>query len=660
MKKGIKFLIAFIIVFTFGSIHTRVNAETKTTFTADDYIYTVLSSSDKTVAFTGIAGEITATTITIPKTVIYENETYTVTSVDYDSKYQLFDSVTSIVVPESVTEEFVITNSLINESMFLEHSEPDLVPFPYLTDITFLSATAPKKISILTYLAGYALTYHVPDGSEASYEAIAESNQQLLPDRYDAIDGDSTYKAIDIKPVIVSSSQPEKESELFSTEYGVYLVTKSAADGQGEVTLIDSKKLVPVKEYETEGNMIYVRPYWGEYTMESEVSYKNYDYTVTGLGKNALAGIQVAVLTIPDTITQMEDHCIDATDLKAIFFSANCRTIPAKVFITGENDANLALIYFPATVTELKENALSCVVTANLVVPKNAKHASTEYNKCNIVTETTTSSNDVEASGLTVPKDTLTTKISQTKSLGVTIENTNSTEAMMYVSLDNGTAKVSQKGVVTPKHKGTGYIVAFTSRSGKHSMMKVTVKDTTFTSGIYTYRVNYDTKATVTIIGCSPKSSTTKLVFPSTVTYNKKKYTVTQIMAGDSMMDESRVFEYTGKNGYPRTYDYQAPLIAAKTAKKSNITEIVIPATVKLQVSNLGELPKLKIIRFKGTTVPTFISMTKSVLSNATVYIPKKAITAYKKTTWQVILSDSEWRTYTGWEKKSKYVLKTY
>ena len=650
----------FLIVFTLSSMHEGVNAQTQKTFTDGNYSYTILDSSKKTVAFTGIEDEITEATLVIPKTVTYKKETYTVTSVQYDSKYQLFDSVTSIIVPDSLTEEFIIKNSLINEHIFLERADPDIVPFPNLKEITFSGTNTPKEISILTYLSGDALIYHVPDGAEEAYEAIAKSNQQLIIDTYDAIARDITYKAIDFKPVIVSNRQPKKESELFSTEYGIYQVTKSAMDGQGEVTLLYSKGLVPVKEFETEGNMIYPHPYWGEYTIESEVTNQQFEYKVTALGKYSLTGIQAAVLTIPDTITKMDTYSIDATNLKGIFFSANCMTIPAKVLISGENDAQLALIHVPSTVKELKENALYGIVADHLIVPKSAKHASKEYSKCNNVIETETAKNDMKATGLSLKKDNISTVISENKLLSVNANNVDSTETIGYVSLDNGTVKVNEKGMIIPKHKGVGYIIAYSTLSGKHCMAKVIVEDKVFTSGIYKYRVNYDTKPTVTIIGCSPKSSTTKLVFPSTVTYKKKKYTVTQIMAGDSIIDEDRVWDYTGKNGYPRTYDYQKPLIDSKTAKKSKIKEIVIPSTVKLQVSNFGELPKLKVIRFKGTKAPTMISMTKSVISKATIYVPKKAIGAYKKTTWQVIKSSSEWERYQGWEKKSKYVIKTY
>jgi len=53
---------------------------------------------------------------------------------------------------------------------------------------------------------------------------------------YDRVDSDHTYYTYNVPPAVLSSTQKKSESTVFSTEHGVYLVTKSAKNGQGITT----------------------------------------------------------------------------------------------------------------------------------------------------------------------------------------------------------------------------------------------------------------------------------------------------------------------------------------------------------------------------------------------------------------------------------------
>lgn len=657
MKKSIKFIIVLLILMFIFKDNKIVKADSSQTFTVDGYQYTVTNKTKKTVKFIGLQDGISTKEIVIPESVTYGNKIYTVTSVYVEGCSKNSDKVKSIIVPKSLKGEFIITASKeqIKKSTEFDNLDVSVLDIPYinLEKVTFLGTVAPSKISIMIDLKEKPLDYYVPSQSEAAYEAVSCPNTKCMIDQYDMLDSDHTYKWLEIAPRIISESRPNPEATLFATEYGLYQVIESAVGRKGKVALLNSKKLIPVLADETPNEY---DEYNGEYTLESEVNYGEYQYSVTKLAKNAIHwSIKGEILTIPDTITQMDDHAINAYCTKAIFFSKNCKTIPSKLFICGEEAKDICFMYIPNTVSKIEKDAFQGVKAQYIFVPQNATYSASELKKYGTVI-VTNKKKEIVSNGIKVA-DKFNVQISKNKSVNACCYNKNATEKIWYISIDNSTFKVSNTGIITPKHKGEDYLVVLAENSGEHKSSKVVVKDMVFTNGIYTYRMNYDTNPTVTIIDCKPNSTMKKLIIPSTVTYKNKKYTVTQIVAGDSIITDKWL--YTGEKGYSRTYDYAEPLIKNDIAKKLKVDEIVIPATVTLHVSYFGNLPKLKIIRFKGTKAPKSISTSYKMVKQVTFYIPKKSYANYKKMTYQI--KDLEHgTTYTGWEKASGFQLKMY
>lgn len=252
--------------------------------------------------------------------------------------------------------------------------------------------------------------------------------------------------------------------------------------------------------------------------------------------------------------------------------------------------------------------------------------------------------------------------VGTTKKINAADSNSKIKDTIHYISMDPGVAAVSDKGVITPKHKGTAYVLVFSEATGAHQLIQVNVENKTFTQGIFTYRINYSSKPEVTVISCKPAKTMKVLTIPASVVYKGKKYTVTQVCAGDYVIDEynwqNTSYSQLFKSGYLRENDTTVPLISEEDAKGSNITEVIFPSTIKRTTSSLGNLTKLTKIIFKGTTAPSLIALSEQNYNMAALYVPAKALTAYKKTNWKW---SSNGVKYSGsYSKKSIINLKTY
>lgn len=658
----ILFLSLLLISTIFISDFTA-KADTESNFTVDKISYEIIDTTTHSVRVVGFSDSLNSETISIPNTVQYNQTDYTVTELIYDSLSATYPSVKEIIVPNTLTGKFIIKNSYITEHEYNTNGDdnPKPMPFPNLSKITFLGDTSPTEISVMSYLNGSDMVYHVPSGSEIAYALVSKPYKYATLGWLDRIDGDSTYITYDIDPVIYSDQISNPEPHLFTTEYGVYVVTNSASNGNGTVTLVKALNLIRTYQYKTPDSGYFTYPNWDDYTIETTAAYNNeYQYTVTTLGQGSLLQQKPTMLTIPDTITKMDTHCINSAELKFLFLSKNCLTISDSIFNGGEEDDEICLIYVPDGVKKISSNAFSSVRGGTLMLSKGTNITKSSISKrFDSVTYYQKKSSDILATGLKVPASKISVSISTTKNIGITTKNKKSTEKIHYISMDNSTAKISSSGKITPKHQGTNYIVAVSELTGQHALIQVKVKDKTFKSGIFTYRINYDTKNTVTIIDCTPKKSTTTLTFPSTVKYNKKTYTVTQVMAGKSIIDRDQHYLYTAKKGYKRTYDYETPLIKDSIAANLKITKVVYPSSISMQVSNLGNLKSLKKIVFKGSKAPSLISLPENTFKKAKIYVPKKYLSSYKNTSWRYG-SNTEYTYYHKWNKGSIIRFITY
>jgi hypothetical protein len=623
-----------------------------------------LNVDGKTVSVTRMEPSETTRDLIVPDSITHEGITYQVTDINFDNKLIQYECVRTITIPASVTGTILITSTQLNDLLPEDANtieRPYLVPFPNLEKVTFLGRTAPKSINIFSYLSYNDMIYHVPSGSEAGYEAVSiKSFSQRMLGHY-GLDSDHTFLEYKVAPVIVSDTHNNPEPHLFQTQKGVYLVTESAQGGTGTVALIKAKELVRRYYYKTPNSGMYIYPEWDDYTIESEAAIGSYRYTVTALNTGALLDFRkITMLTIPDTITKMEDNSIYAGDyLNYVFFSKNCKIISDKIFNSGENGAqNGILFYVPNGVTKI-EGSFHSIRIKQLYLPDGISTPKNLVKACDKIIFYEPANSLSLSNSIKLTSNKVTVSIGSTKKIIATNTKPNRTDTIHFLTMDPTIANVSDSGVITPKHKGTAYIVAFSEATGAHQLIQLTVKDTTFKKGIFTYRINYSKTPEVTIISSEPTKSQKVLAIPSSVDYKGKKYTVTQVSAGDYIIDELNWKAYTPKNGYPRIYDTLAPLISDKFAKASNITEVVYPSTIKRTVSSLGNLPKLKKIVFKGMKAPSLLAFSDQNYKSATIYVPKKALAAYKKTTWRKG-GYEEYVIYHVYTEKSQIRLVTY
>ena len=235
---------------------------------------------------------------------------------------------------------------------------------------------------------------------------------------------------------------------------------------------------------------------------------------------------------------------------------------------------------------------------------------------------------------------------------------------MKYVLLDadeinpkgeNEYVKLSESGKITAKKAGIAYVLVYSLESGKHKVVKVTVKNTTFKKGIYTYAINdsENGKHTVTIKKCTPGKNQKTLVLPSKVTYKGVTYTVTGVYAED-FLDENSQEHHDSDTHFPCFYYPNVkPIISDKVAKKSKITKIVVPATMKQEVLLACKLPKLTKIEFKGKTPPKHVCYWGNTESQITVYVPKEKLSKYRR---KIYAYGEDWHWFEVEDYAKKYI----
>lgn len=644
-------LLCFTLLCILPNYHIAKANDVKT-FDDGTYTYQIASEAQQTVTLTGSIEELSQRNVIFPSQVEHNGIKYTITSIQFDAMYRKQEQVQTLTFPDTIVDEV----SFFNQSQF---DESDF-SFPNLTKVTFTGTMLPSKINLSFTVTDHDILIEVPAGQETMYESLLQPLHLLVMDSLDLIDGDDTYTYMDIKPVVISSVKTDYEPTVFSNENGTYLVTESGVSKTGEVKLLYAKKAIIQSKYTKMEPMRSSTQYWGESTFATDVTFNNnYHYTVTSLATGSLRDIKTSVLSIPDTITSIDEYAINPKFLKAIFLSKNCTTLSDRIFGMEEEDAELALVYVPSTVKTIESDAFSGIHADTILLSKlsSANQSMLKKQFTNII-YFSKQQNDVVSNALTA-ESTITTYVGTPKQLSVKATNSKSTDTIRYISLDNGTALVSKAGKVTPKHNGNGYILAYSTLSGEHTLIRVKVKDRTFTRGIFTYRINYSKTNDVTVIECKPNKNTKTITIPSSVTYKGTKYSVTQVLAGKSILDSDFYYDYTGKNGYPRTYDYETPLISDSIAKNSKLEKIIIPSSVTLKVGFFGNLKNLKTITFKGNKAPSLLILKEASTNNITLEVPKKAVANYKKTKYFMIGEDYTAR-YDGWSKKLGLTMKTY
>lgn len=202
-----------------------------------------------------------------------------------------------------------------------------------------------------------------------------------------------------------------------------------------------------------------------------------------------------------------------------------------------------------------------------------------------------------------------------------------SNENIYWLSGNTDILDVTGGGAVIPKKAGETYVIAYTRTSGLHQAVKVTVTETVFQEGIFTYRITDPDKRTVTLCSIRPDKKTEDLRIPEKVTYQKKTYSVTSVIADPE--------------------DVSTALIPQKYWD-NNIKKITFPKTVTGKVGHLGKLEHIKSVTFLGKKAPEEVRwyLDDGYLAfHAVIYVPKGSVGAYTSALYMSYLPDG---TYAG------------
>ena len=205
-------------VCTVGGISYSVNTTNKTASVVSNY-YGVYSGN-----------------IIIPETIIYDNTTYSVTSIGEDAFYK--SGITSVTIPNSVTS--------ISENAFLDCHQLEFVTignsvttigehaFRYCYRLTELVSLAVKPPSCgyeaLRDIDKTACRLFVPEESVNKYKTADQWEEFLYISEYDGVDDvsigtpDAVYEVYNLQGVRVGSGMREAEINVGMLPHGVYIL----------------------------------------------------------------------------------------------------------------------------------------------------------------------------------------------------------------------------------------------------------------------------------------------------------------------------------------------------------------------------------------------------------------------------------------------------
>ena len=204
-------------------------------FRSDGLYYSILSEEDRTVAVTYHSNYVSGD-IEIPRKVIYNSKTYTVTSIG-DNAFSGCHSLESVTIPNSVTSigcsPFYGTSKLKNIDVYPENANYSSIDgILYNKDVTKLICCPGAKISVtipnsVTSIGNYAFSYcsnlasvTIPNsvtsiGDDAFY-VCSSLESVTIPNSVTSIGDDAFYDCNDLKTIYMQCEVPIECNPRFS------------------------------------------------------------------------------------------------------------------------------------------------------------------------------------------------------------------------------------------------------------------------------------------------------------------------------------------------------------------------------------------------------------------------------------------------------------
>lgn len=627
------FLLVLCMLFSSSG---KAYANEDTVYKDGVYCYRIISKEDKKVQLIGIEKTEEAKEVLIPGKAIIDSEEYTVSMVYFDYDYyenddyaKFYDGVKKINVADNFTG-------------ILSHPN---YAFSNLDTIEFYGKILPEKVYVSLYNRNLKdFLFIVPKGMEDAYSKVISIyiNYYVVSDLYE--------QDIELTPTIVSEKTKNIEYSYFSADGLIYKVTERAENKTGKVQLVGITHLLK-KDY---------------LKLPDKVSYNGYSYKLTSLGRFGLIGCGARVIVVPDSVTDMAIGVFDSM-VELLFLSKNCKVIPSYVIADENEQTNLRFVYVPEGVTTISDNAFNGnpLNTASIILPAtinkigkkslytfklvtflnnkplnnvasavkkgttvkvNEKVISTFKKALKSNVSVVAAKNIVKTTDITVNKENINISTIKTASVKATLTK-GSNETVYWLSTNTDIIEISSKGVITPKKAGTAHVVAYTRTSGRHKAIKVTVNETTFDDGIFTYKVTNPSKKTVSLCQIRPDKTVKTITIPETITYKNVKYTVTSVIADP---------------------DNTAMPLIPEEYSNNKVKKITFPKSITGKVGYLGILKSIESITFKGKTAPEAICdwyKDGGILAwQAVIYVPKGSAKAYGSSLWLVYGDNSTYQ----------------
>lgn len=333
----------------------------------------------------------------------------------------------------------------------------------------------PKQIQIEHYVTQNNLCYEVPTGTRERYKKVAEQITLHLIKGYNEY---WIYRSIPLMPDIMEERERNPEYGIFTTDTGVYLVKESAKNGKGKVALLhlDNIKIIN-DEIGIEG------------TLESEVRNGNYRYELTELETGSiqletLRKDSVVILTLPDTITKLEEACLDLR-IPYLYLPKNCTT-KGDIFQLRYDSYELGMSNF-CYAAGVRDNFNKSWCYSVVISPEEMKKELGDVTNVIFVKKVDKGAEIEELETITVKEGEKSKQINATF-----VGDANETLGYMMVVTDEmyengweGNYKleklqkkidVSADGTITVKKAGTYYCMVYSQESGNHKIVKIIVE----------------------------------------------------------------------------------------------------------------------------------------------------------------------------------------